>query len=88
LLKGFHLDTAASDYEWHVNVDETELNYEHVVSWGGSLALRTRWNGRDSAVDVPSGDYMAVVSDRSSCASLWDGVVRHSGGPESSTEVG
>lgn len=88
MLTGFHLDTAAIDYGWHVNVDQTDLNYEHVFLWGGSLALRTRWYGRDSAVDVPSGDYMAVVSDTSSCASLWDGIVCHSGGPESSTEVG
>ncbi|WP_298344910.1 hypothetical protein [Ferrimicrobium sp.] len=88
LLTGFHLDTAATDYEWHVQVDETDLNYEHDFSWGGPLAFRTRWYGRDSAVNVPSGDYLAVVSDTSSLAILWDGGVCYSGGPESSTQVG
>jgi hypothetical protein len=88
LLTGFHLNTAAIDYEWHVNVDETDLNYEHDFSWGGPLDYETRWYGRDSVVDVPSGDYLAVVSDTSSLAILWDGGVCYSGGPESSTQVG
>jgi len=88
LLTGFHLNTWAIDYEWHVNVDETDLNYEHDFSWGGPLDFETRWYGRDSVVDVPSGDYLAVVSDTSSLAILWDGGVCYSGGPESSTQVG
>jgi hypothetical protein len=88
LLTGFHLNTWAIDYQWHVYVDDMDLNYERVFSWGGPLDFETRWYGLASETYVPSGDYLAVVSDTSSLAILWDGAVCYSGGPESSTQVG
>jgi hypothetical protein len=60
---GFHVNTAAVDYDWHVDIDGP-YGYDRDWYWGGGLAFRHDWSSgtRSSPVD-DSGYYAGDVQN-------------------------
>lgn len=84
MTTGFHVNDAATDYQWTAVITGPSYSYNYNAS--GGLALRHDWNGsHNSSLNYPTGWYTATVSPAGSFAILYWGGVCFSGGPSQTT---